>query len=122
MVDPSDVHVQIAGGRRAMFFAIVHQRLDRQLHRGGRANQTVQDVCGVRSGLHEDALFQQRIGQGKRPYGNAALQMKALDVAEAFGSYCPAGPAIGGEVKLLGAIPYGLVKLCQQESAAQRRL
>ena len=88
MLDRRDFHVPIACGRRAVFRGVVHQRLDRQFDRIAGAREPVHYVRRIRAGLHKNALFKQRVSQGKRPDGNGTFQMKALDVDESGRSDC----------------------------------
>ena len=95
--------------------------MDRSIEAAG-AHEAVKDVRGVRARLHEDALFQQRIGQGKRPHRRGAFQMKSLDVAIALRSDHAASPAIGSQLELLAAVHCRLVQLRQQQRPPKRRL
>ena len=48
--------------------------------------------------------------------------MESLDVAVTFRSYRPVRPAIREKRKFLGGVPRRFIELCDEESAAERRL
>ena len=72
-LDWRDLHRRSLVKSHAVLIGVIRQHFDRQFDRGTCADQPVQHVRGVRSRLHEDSLFEQRVGQRECPNGSRSL-------------------------------------------------
>lgn len=122
MLDGFDFHVPNARGRRAVFFRVIHQCLDRYFDRATGSREPVRHIGGIGLRLHEDSFFEQRVGDCKCPDRDGPLQVKTLDVEVTFRRNRSADPTICSQVKALAAVLNSLVEFRYQERSTQRRV
>src|SRR5260370_625366 len=77
----------------------IHQHVQAQVCRTASAQPPVLHESSIRSRLHPDAFFNQRIGQRNLPDRCGAFQVECFDVQETVRRNGSAGPAIGGKWK-----------------------
>jgi hypothetical protein len=118
---PGDVEPPIAAACGRVVIPIVHQRLDGERDRAGRAQHLPPDVRRVRAGLHPDALFHQRVGGGVAPHGRGAVEAEAVDETVAVGRDDTARPAADEQRPLGAGVVERVVRAGGHEGSAERR-